>query len=671
MCGICGVVSAHLEPKELERTIGQMVQALHHRGPDGQGIQVFTPPTVPRSVALGHTRLAIIDLSEAGRQPMCNENGTVWVVFNGKIYNFQELRAELEAKGHRFRSRTDTEVMIHLYEEFGPACVKRLNGMFAFAIYDGRPQITDHSGRQLAVSGRLLLARDPIGIKPLYYCALPDGFLFGSEIKSLLASGLYTVDVNWQAVYDYFTYLYVPYPETVFQSIQQVPPAHLLTLNLVDGSFRLERYWQVRCLEEVEHASFEDLKAWVQELLTDSVRRQLISDVPLGVFLSGGVDSTILTGLAKQVNTSVHTFTVVFQGKDFAFYNEQETARAVSRHLGADHYELPVPLVDPLEVLNLIKFFDQPFGNPTFYLMYLISKHAREHITVALCGAGGDELYAGYPRYRAIQLVRRLGWVPRPFLHLGRKCLDLVRDSYRTMHLRRTKQFLEGLDDDFIRQFAKWTYYLDEERKAKLLVRCSHANGCSDSFAPSDRFLRSAVERSSLSDPDNRLLYLDVQTFLVDNLLEYTDKMSMAVALEVRVPLLDHRFVELSLNVPFAHKLRNGQSKVMLRETFAEFFPHEVRKAPKRGFNAPLPQWMRYTFDEYFEASQHLTHPLKERLGDDIGATWQEGILDWSFIQQLREQHRQGRRDNSYELFAIIMFDVWWRKYVCNSISNR
>lgn len=650
MCGICGVVSSYLKPDMLIQISDRMTQALKHRGPDGKGIKFFAPPTVNRSIALGHNRLAIIDLSGAGHQPMSNEDETVWIAFNGEIYNFEELRKELESKGHSFRSHTDTEVIIHLYEELGPDCVQRLNGMFAFAILDLRQQ-------------QLLLARDPIGIKPLYYCDRPDLFLFGSEIKAILASGLYTAEVNWQAVYDYFTYLYVPCPQTVFQDICQLPPAHWLTLNLSDGSFKLERYWQVRRREEVEKASFKELKAMAHELLADSVRRQLISDVPLGVFLSGGVDSTIVSGLAKQVDASLRTFTVIFKGDDFRFYNEQETARAVSQHLKTDHHELLVPEANPLEILNLIEFFDQPFGNPTFYLMYLLSKQAREHLTVALCGAGGDELYAGYPRYRAVQLARRLGFLPRPLLKLGRKFLDLAHDSYRTMHLRRAKQFLEGVDSDFIRQFAKWSYHLDEVKKAKLLMGCRHFS-CPNGLSSSERFLRTAMEESSLADADNRLLHMDVQTFLPDNLLEYSDKMSMAVGLEVRVPLLDHRFVEFSLNVPFAYKLKAGRSKILLRETFAEFFPAAVRKAPKRGFNVPLPQWMRQTFDEYFEASLQPKHPLKDYLGEDLGLTWWEGILDWSFIQQLREQHRQGRRDNSYELFAVIIFDFWWRKYI-------
>ena len=652
MCGICGMVTNRLESEELERTVHHMTRALVHRGPDGRDARVFMPPTSPRPVALGHTRLAIIDLSDAGKQPMCNEDGTVWIVYNGEVYNFPELREELEAKGHQFSSRTDTEVIVHLYEELGPECVQRLNGMYAFAILDLRNR-------------NLFLARDPIGVKPLYYCALPECFLFGSEIKSILVSERYKVDVNWQAVYDYFTFLYVPCPETIFDGIRQVPPGHYLNFNLEDGSYQIERYWQPRRLEAVENAPLDDLKVQLRQLLTESVGRQLVSDVPLGVFLSGGVDSTIITGLARQTGAPVSTFTVVFQGKDFEDYNEQETARAVARHLGTEHHELDVPTSDLMDVLNLVELFDQPFGNPTFYLMYLISKYAREYITVALCGAGGDELYAGYPRYRAVQLARQLRPVPRSLLRLGNKALGYIHDPHHSPKLRRIRQFLEGLDDDSIRQFAKWTYFFDADKKEKL-ISDSRANG----LDPSERSLRTAIENSPLSEPDNRLLHLDVQTFLVDNLLEYTDKTSMAVGLEVRVPLLDPQAVEYGLNVPFDYKLRNGKSKILLRETFADFFPPEALKAPKRGFSVPLPQWMLRTFDAYFEASQDAVHPLKDILGSDIGETWQQGILNWSYIQELRMEHKQGRRDNSYELFAVIIFDIWWRKYITGSLPT-
>ena len=655
MCGICGLVSRRLPRDEMQRAIACMTRSLRHRGPDGEGTHVFEPTLNSSSIALGHTRLAIIDLSKAALQPLKNEDESVWVEVNGEIYNFRELRTELEQRGHRFRSHSDSEVVVHLYEEEGTACVERLNGMFALALFDVKNE-------------KLLLARDPLGIKPLYYSARPGTFLFGSEIKAFLAPNLLPVEVNWQAVYDYLTFLYVPCPQTMFRDVVQLPPAHRLILDLRTEQARLEPYWHIRNLPEIRSATPSDLRARARELVTDSVRRQLISDVPLGVFLSGGIDSSIVAGVARKEDASLRSYTVVFEGEEFAAYNEQQTSRAASRHLGTDHHELTVSNARPEQLLDLGEYFDQPFGNPTCYLMYQISKLAREHITVALCGAGGDELYAGYPRYRAAALAARLRWIPRGLMHLGGQALGMFRDSFHTMRLRRARKFLDGLSDDPVTQFVQWTYFLNNRDKQRLLrlpsSKSGKSNGGPIGLVSSERFLRDALEQSELSDTRNRYLHADVQTFLLDNVLEYTDKMSMAVPLEVRVPLLDHRFVEFSLNVPFNQKLSGGQSKVLLREAFAEFLSPEVTNAPKRGFNAPLAVWMRRYFDSYFDRDPRN----RERWGEDAGETWRKGIFDEQFIQGLREDHRRGRSDNSYPLFALIIFDIWWRKYIKASL---
>lgn len=658
MCGISGAASKRLSEREIASTVERMTRALRHRGPDGTETRRFLPPSVSCPTALGHNRLAIIDVSAAGREPMCNEDETLWLVFNGEVYNFPELRAKLEASGHNFRSRSDAEVIVHLYEEEGPNCVAQLSGIFAFAILDLKQD-------------RLLLARDPIGVKPLYYNRTQDHFIFASEIKAILASSLFDQSVNWQAISDYFTYLYVPGPETAFEGIQQLPPGHRLVLALSDLSEHVERYWSVQRNEDYETASYRDLKALTRDRLTASVKRQLVSDVPLGVFLSGGVDSTIVAGLAKQQEADIRTFTIVLEGEEYRFYNESETSRAVSRHLGTDHHELVVSQSEPADILDLVEYFDQPFGNPTSYLMYLLSQSAREHITVALCGAGGDELFAGYPRYRAVRLARRLAWMPRSFLHFGSKALEMVRDSYRTMHLKRARKFLEGLDFDFWVQYAQWTYFLNEEKKAQLFQQGPESRYPQNHLEASSRILRRAMEQSPLKDVDNQILQMDLQTFLVDNILEYTDRMSMAVALEVRVPLLDPEFVELSLNVPFTYKTCSAIPKTLLSDSFADFFPSVARSGPKRGFNAPLARWIVTLFDSYFEAGQSAGHPLRKKMGDDVGISWREGVLDWNFIQRLRRQHRLGQRDNSYELFGLIVFDVWWRKYVAHTTAMR
>ena len=669
MCGLCGVVGVGDQA-----VVERMTLALAHRGPDDMGVRFFPE----EQVGLGHRRLSIIDLSDCGHQPMPNEDETIWIVFNGEIYNFQELRRDLEGR-HRFRSNTDTEVILHLYEEVGTDVVRYLNGMFAFAIYDRRPTTgsrlltvggkvletdlrSSASGRSFSPRGRLLLVRDRLGIKPLYYYQHGTRFAFGSEIKAILASGLYSPDINWQGLYDYFTYLYVPCPETIFKGIFQVPPAHALELEVQTRELRMWRYWQVDASRvqtkwKRNRDSYEAMKQELRNLLADSVQHQMISDVPLGVFLSGGVDSSILTGLVAAASSQpVKTFTIIFRGKDVEFYNEQDAARAVAHKFGTEHHEIAVDIADPTEMLGLVEFFDQPFGNPTFYLMYLISKHTRAEVKVALCGAGGDELFAGYPRYRAMALARLLRWVPRPLLGGARRMIGMVSDDYRTATLRRAQKFLYGLDGDFARQFVKWTYFLDEEGKRDLLhqsVQTRERDGAG--FLASERIIRQYLAESPLDDFGNRVLHLDVQTFLLDNILEYTDKMSMAVGLEVRVPYLDHRVVEHSLAIPFHYKLRGAKSKIILKDAFADLLPELNQRAPKKGFNVPLAIWMRDRLDHYFD--RHMGRAEIER----------QGILNWDYIQLLRQHHRTGKRDVSYELFSIIMFDVWYRKYILQS----
>ncbi len=654
MCGISGIATKRFDRDELTRSIERMANTIRHRGPDGLDFRCFAPPAISESVALAHNRLAIIDISAAGCEPMSNEDGTVWLVFNGEIYNFQELRPRLESRGHRFHSHTDAEVIVHLYEEDGPACVKELDGIFAFSILDLERDL-------------LFLARDPIGVKPLFYSATPEHFVFGSEIKALLASAVVKAAPNWQAISDFFTYLYVPGPQTAFNGVQQLPPGHSLTLRLKDNSISLERYWEVARREDIESIPYDKLKSRIQETLATAVKRQLVSDVPLGVFLSGGIDSTIVTGLAKREKKDIQTYTLALDGSEYRFFDEAEKARAVSGHLETEHCELHLEFPDLLEMLDLVEFFDQPFANPTCYLMHQLSQKAREHITVALCGAGGDELFAGYPRSSAVRLARRIAWMPRPLLCFGANALSVLRDSHQMPYLRRARKFLGGLDSDFFVAYANWTYFMDEDKKRHLLHDGSSGNSEHNTLHPSVDVLRSAYAQSSLQEADNRVLEMDLRTFLVDNILDYTDRMSMATALEVRVPLLDTAFVELSLNAPFAYKIRNGESKAVLVDAFEEFFPPEARHSPKRGFNAPLALWAGKLFDPYFEASLDASHPLRKKLGEDVGATWNDGILDLNYVQQLRVQHRQGKRDNAHELFACILFDVWWRKYIKKS----
>ena len=634
MCGIAGIVNC----ADVSR-LNAMTDVQAHRGPDDTGTRFFPE----ERVGLGHRRLSIIDLSPAGHEPMANDDETVWITFNGEIYNFLELRESLEKSGCRFKSKTDTEVIIRLYERHGMDCLRHLNGMFAFAILDRKQR-------------KVVLARDHFGIKPLYYYQSQEKFVFASEIKGILASGIYSPEVNWQAFYDYFTYLYVPCPDTMFAGVKQLPPAHFLEFDLNSNEMQLSRFWSVKPAPATGNGtapSYEESKKTLRILLSDSVKRQMVSDVPLGVFLSGGVDSPILTGLMAEVSSQpVKTFTVAFRGKGLEFYDEAEQARAVAKRFCTEHHEIAVNVSDPLELMDLIDSFDQPFGNPTFYLMHLISRAARSHVTVALCGAGGDELFAGYPRYRAIGLAKSLGWVPNLFFAGAGRALDLFSDDFRTPTLRRARQFIAGRDQDFSKQYVNWTYFLNEREKALLLDGTSHAAAMNGGFLPSDRIVRQYLENGLAANSGNNALRVDLQTFLPDNILEYTDKMSMRVGLEVRVPYLDYRVVEHALAMPFDYKLKSGNSKRILKETFADLLPAENARAAKKGFNFPLAAWMRDHFDTYFE---------REMSREKVQA---DGLFNWNYIQSLRQQHRNGKRDNSYPLFALIMFDAWYRKYI-------
>jgi asparagine synthase (glutamine-hydrolysing) len=633
MCGIIGVAGIN-ESHPAQAAC----RTLMHRGPDDGDVRFFSEA----SLALGHRRLSIIDLSPLGRQPMANEEQTVWISFNGEIYNFAELKKQLDSSRHTFASETDTEVILHLYEERGTEAFRLLNGMFAFALYDAR-------------IARLFLVRDHAGIKPLYYAQIGDKLVFGSEIKSILASGLYTPEINWQSVHDFFTYLYIPSPGTMFRGIWQLPAAHWMEYDLKARRIAsINSYWNVAAwgTEKPTETDEAQLQVKLRARMSETIRQQMVSDVPLGAFLSGGVDSNVIVGLmAEHSSRPVKTFTVLFEGPEMDYYDERTDARRIARKFGTEHYELPIDLSEPEEMLDLVEYFDQPFGNTTFYITQLLSKLTRQHVTVALSGAGGDELFGGYPRYQAVQAARYLRYVPRLAARAAYGAISQLNDTYADRRLHRVRALLDGLDSDPAQQYMKWVYFLNEERKAQLLVQRN------EGLLSSHRILQEHLNEIPESwDQGNQFSYLDVRTFLADNLLEYSDKMSMAESLELRVPYLDPRLIELAFRIPFSMKLRRGESKSILRRTFADLIPEENRRMPKKGFNVPLGMWMRTRLDRFFD--ERLPRDYVER----------EGIFNHDYIRQLREEHCQGKRDNSYELFAILIFDTWYRKYITQTL---
>lgn len=633
MCGICGLAAIDQHDRQ---AIGRMMATLGHRGPDDAG----RIDLAAEELALGHRRLSIIDLSPRGRQPMANEDGSILISFNGEIYNHGELKATLEPGRHQFRSASDTETILHLYEERGPAAFAELNGMFALALCDRQRQ-------------RLYLVRDHFGIKPLYYATPESRLVFGSEIKCLLASGQYTPEIDWQSVHDFFSFLYVPAPQTMFRGIRQVPPAHFVEYDLrARRIVAIQRYWSIAAGNGDGEVVTEGA---VRQQMTAAVRRQMMSDVPLGAFLSGGVDSNIIVGLmAQESSRPVRTFTVRFDEPGMGYYDERTEARRIATRFGTEHHELPIDLSHPEEMFDLLEYFDQPFGNTTFYLTWLLSRCTREHVTVALSGAGGDELFGGYPRYQAVRAMKWLRHLPPAIGRLGLALLRPLRDGFGDRRLHRLRALLGGLDPDPAAQYLKWVYYLDEERKAELLRPRDEVTG------ESARILAAHLAQIPAEwDEGNRFSFLDVETFLPDNLLEYSDRMSMACGLELRVPFLDPRLVELAFRIPFREKMNRGGSKQILRRAFADLIPAEHRRLPKKGFNLPLGIWMRERFDRCFD--ELLPREYVER----------EGIFNYQAIARLRDEHRRGQRDNAYELFAILLFDTWYRKYMTRTLPMR
>ncbi len=634
MCGFYGEISDHPAASECGR-------ALEHRGPDDAGQQVLALHDQRLFVSLLHRRLSIIDLSDAGHQPMTNEDGTVWLVFNGEIYNFQELREQLVAAGHRFRSKTDSETIIHGYEQWGEDLFPRLQGMFAVAIWDMPRR-------------RLLLARDRVGKKPLFYHHDGARFLFGSEIKSLLASGEVPVRPDLSAIHDYLTYLYFPAPRTAFEGISKLPPATTMTVQVgPDGRLtrRQTTFWDpVESAGAAPEIPLRDAVERTRELINDAVRARLISDVPLGVFLSGGLDSgSIAAFAARNSQEPIQSFTIGFA--DSKFFDESKIAAEVAGKFGADHHLVQVDARCAEHMTTVIRHFDEPFGNPTAILEYLLTRQMRRHVTVALSGDGGDEAFGGYVRYAGAWMAQKYRKLPSVFtrgfmVRLSR----LLRDDTRGRHgYRRVREFLESAWMPQQEMYLQWVGYFSEDEKRSMYTEAySRQVGSRDS----GDFLRELFRRGDSLDPLARLGYVDMASFLSGNCLEYADRMSMANSLELRCPFADHRIQEFGLSIPFAWKYRRGKTKWILREAMKEILPASVLEARKIGFNPPVPQW--------------ISRELKPLISDLLSARAVErrGLFRPQAVSALLQDHFEARRDNALKLWGLLMLELWFRMYV-------
>ncbi len=627
MCGICGVAGG--EPSESQELVGRMCDAMVHRGPDDEGgIQLD-------GVTLGSRRLSIIDIA-GGHQPIHNEDSTVWVVQNGEIYNHLELRKLLVSAGHVFTTQSDTEVLAHGYEEWGESMVERLNGMFAFAVLDRQRR-------------RLLLARDRMGIKPLHYAVDGKRLVFASELKCLLCDPALRRDIDPVALDEYLALEFVPSPRSIVRGISKLPPAHTLEWWLGSGIHRLHRYWSPT-LEEENGSRGRSLDEECDELRTvlrESVRKELISDVPLGVFLSGGIDSSAVTAMMSQLGTEVKSFSVGFAERSF---DESRYARQVAQHLGTDHHELTL---EPSMLLNLIPklptLLDEPLGDASIIPTYLLSAFTRRHVKVALGGDGGDELFAGYPTVQAHRLAGYYNRAPRLLRKgliepvVGRLPVSRANLSFDF----RAKRFVSGAAHPVHERHRRWMGSFTAEERTALL-----SSDVRDRLAAGGHLKLAELDGAELRDPINQVLLMDMRLYLENDILVKLDRASMMASLEGRVPLLNNDFVEYATRLPLTMKLRGLRSKFLLKRALRGLLPDSILNRPKKGFGIPVADWFRGPLKE-----QMLSVLSPERIA-------RKGFFDGAAVAALVGDHLAGRRDNRKQLWTLFVFELWHDGYV-------
>ncbi len=598
-------------------TVRAMAERLAHRGPDGRA--VWTSPS--GRCTLGHARLRVIDL-ETGDQPMPNEDGTVQVVFNGEIYNFQALRRELQAAGHRFRSTGDTEVIVHGWEQWGEGVVERLDGMFAFGLWDES-------------RGRLLLARDRAGKKPLYWAEREGAFLFASEIKALLEAGV-DPTADLRAFPLYLAYGYVPAPGTFYENVRRVPPATVVTL---DGDGRRERrYWRLRFRSG--SMGKDEAAAAVRSTLEAAVERRMVADVPLGAFLSGGIDSSVVVGLMSRLSSHpVRTFAIGFA--DDASYDETAFARRVAERFGTDHTEFRVEAESVELVDRLVDAYDEPFGDSSAIPTSIVSRLAREHVTVALTGDGGDEMFAGYPRLLGMVVAERIPrWAARAGDALGRR-LPHHRDFRHPT--RRFSRFFAAAALPPEERMLRWIGFFADQVDAMLRPELA---GLVDRRALTAHF-RAPLEAAAGASPLSRALALNFETYLPEDLLVKADRCSMMHGLELRSPFLDTALMELAASLPDALRVRRGTLKWLLRDAFRDLLPEEVLTRGKMGFGIPLPTWFRTRWRPL----------LEERILSPDARLWR--VLRPEPVRRMAEAHLAGTADHGHQLWALLTLETW------------
>ena len=625
MCGIAGKFSFRGDVVD-RSLISAMCQTIVHRGPDAAGIHVGP------CIGLGQSRLSIIDLSEAATPPLTNEDESIWLVFNGEIYNFASLRSDLERRGHTLRTHSDTEVILHLYEEYGTSCLDHLRGMFAFALWDSRRR-------------RLFAARDRIGKKPFFYARTPSALTFGSSISALLADPTLEIAPNLAAIDQYLRRQYVPSPVTAFEGINKLPAAHYLICD-VDGQLEVSRYWRPLVGEiRTDLVNREEAKREILTALKDAVRSRMVSDVPLGAMLSGGIDSgTVVALMSMESSEPVKTFSAGFADDPD---NELSFARSVAKRYGTDHHEfiLDTSVLDVLPLL--VRHYGEPFADSSALPTYLITRMARQHVTVALTGDGGDESFSGYDRYGALLRWQVLDRIPLPIR------TALFGMSARLLgslpHRNWLSRLARGCQMATASLATRYPMYLsvfkDDEckagysRKFQALLACNTVNHGGSLSTPQ-------------ALPADWMMHHDQLNYLPDCLMVKTDVASMANSLELRSPFLDHKFIELAARIPSTFKRQGMRGKIILKEAVQELLPHEVLNKPKTGFGVPLAGWFR----------SQLRGMLHETLLDD--RTMRRGLFTPTFIRRLVDEHVAGRRDWSNRLWALLVLELWFREFI-------
>jgi asparagine synthase (glutamine-hydrolysing) len=629
MCGITGFVSFTEMPECCKERLCAMVQTLFHRGPDESGMQVLD------HVAMGMRRLSIIDL-KTGSQPVFNETGSIWTVFNGEIYNFRELRKELSNKGHEFQTCSDTEVIVHAYEEYGTGFPKLLNGIFAIALHD-------------RMHNSLLLIRDHLGVKPLYYAMGHRFLVFGSEIKAILASGLVSRSLNMDALAEFLSWEYVPGERTLFCDVQKILPGCTIQIDLKTAQSIYNQYWNIPIVRRpIVHADREWIDT-VDDQIRRSTTRQMVSDVPVGAFLSGGVDSSLIVASMGHART----FSIGFEDPS---YNELRWARRVARHLGVDHTDtvMTPDIVTLFE--RLMYFMDDPIGDFSIFPTYLVSWLAKKHVKVVLSGDGGDELFGGYETYVAENMSRLYMRIPLFFRNriLERIIGRLKPTSQKKGLINKLIRFVEGIRYPASLAHARWRFFMGEAVRNSLFTREALDEMTYSPESHIDDLFRTIGDIGST----NRCLYADVKSYLCDNILTKVDRMSMAVSLEARVPYLDPEMVELAFQIPERLKVHRSQTKIILKRVASRYVPKECIYRAKEGFSIPMKSWLNREFKLLMDTllNQH-------RICSD-------GLFQWDTIERLKREHRMGTANHSHMLWSLVVFQDWKRRWLDTNPSG-